>query len=83
MAIIPTRRRFPSGDELLSGPRRSVRFPEFPGNLVEHLSEARQLRYSSAASSQGAPLDITDCLNDLYAGATPVVRFKRASAEAA
>ena len=64
-------------------PRRSVRFPEFPGNLVEHLSEARQLRYSSAASSQGAPLDITDCLNDLYAGATPVVRFKRASAEAA
>ena len=40
-------------------PRRSVRFPEFPGDLVEHLAEGRQLRSSTAAASQSAPLDIT------------------------
>ena len=59
MATIPTTRGSPSGDAPPVWPRRSVRFPEFPGDLVEHLAEARQLRSSTAAASQSAPLDIT------------------------
>ena len=35
-------------------------FLSSPGDLVEHLAKARHLRSSSAASSQGAPLDITE-----------------------
>ena len=38
----------------------AVLFPGFPWGPREHLAEARQLRSSTAASSQGAPLDITE-----------------------
>jgi hypothetical protein len=59
MATIPTTRGSPSGDAPPVWPRRSVRFPEFPGDPVERLAEGRQLRSFTAAASQSAPLDIT------------------------
>ena len=58
MATMPTTRGSPSGDTPL-WPAKVGPVPELPGNIVEQLAEARQLR-SSTATSQGAPHDITE-----------------------